>query len=82
MLKIVNNVDLKELEKYGFRFDEDKTCYNREIDGNWWDTININIEDKIIYRATDVVGYSEIDYEIDEYIDDLIKADLVENVGE
>lgn len=79
MLKIKDNVDLKELEKFGFK--KDKWFYFREIENNWWDTININTdEDRTIYNETDVCGYSEIDYDIEKYVEDLIKADLVEKI--
>ena len=82
MLKIKDNVDLKELEKFGFK-KESKWFYCKRIDNNWWDTINVSTDgDKEIYRATEVCGYSEIDYDIEEFINDLIKADLVEKVGE
>lgn len=80
MLKIKDSVDLKELEKYGFR--KEKWFYSKEIHNNWWDTININLDNKTIYRATDVCGYSEIDYDIEECIGDLIKADLIEKVSD
>lgn len=46
MLKIKDNVDLKELEKYGFQLNEDKTDYEQEIDGNWWDIRAVNVEDR------------------------------------
>ena len=89
MLKIKDNVDLKELEKYGYELQED-----------WWNrpskiTTN-DIEGEMIYYKH-VALYTSIEIEIktrkiteqrldifinveEKYIDDLLKADLVEKV--
>lgn len=73
MLKIKDNVDLKELEKFGFWKDSDINVYRKDIMTGW---INI-FEDRII----DVRVGSSMAIFID-WIYDLIKADLVEKVGE
>lgn len=81
MLKIKDNVDLKELEKYGFEYH--RMVYIKEI---------IRAEEDILERKT--IYVSEYDREIsiknglfniDEELNtiyDLIKADLVEKVSE
>ena len=80
MLKIKDNVDLKELEKYGF-----VKCnfgYEKEIDMEDY-TITIKIEkefeEAIMYIQND---YYDCDYTclIPSVIYDLIKDDLVEKV--
>lgn len=83
MLKIKDNVDLKELEKFGFRLSADKTDYEQLIDGNWWDIRSVDIEDRYLVQYTEEIGYWTFtdDDEILEIIfDDLIKANLVEKV--
>lgn len=68
MLKIKDSVNLKELEKFGFRF----------IYGNWWynDKFRINSNTRKIRIVTDGSPYK-----IDA-IYDLIKEDMVEKVEE
>ena len=84
MLKIRDNMDLKELEKYGFKYSKyylgyTKTiCYGRR--GQQFDLI--------IYDDRILSGYAEgadgdgSDGIIDDTIYDLIKADLVVKVEE
>lgn len=100
MLKIKDNVDLKELERLGFR--ENNTALFVQIQK---DNVFINLEFRptrglnsiddynkqrrllrkdetylnIIYQNG---YYEDTDVEIDNVIYDLIKADLVEKVGE
>lgn len=78
MLKIKNNVDLKELEKFGFDSDENDYFYDfipyKYNNGQY---ILIRKDTKDLY-----FDYFDIEY-IDEAINilyDLIKADLVEKV--
>jgi len=81
MLKIKQNIDLKELEKYGFTWEDCcddiwYTYYFKNIDSNT--TIRINYSD----REIEHLSYN-YDYENDKWLDtlyDLIKADLVEKV--
>lgn len=73
MLKIKDNVDLKELEKFGFNVVDDDYIWNEEA--------NISID----RYSRKIYVYGEDDKE--DYQDlgvlyDLIKADLVEKVDE
>lgn len=69
MLKIKDSVDLKELEKYGFK-ELDKRYDNNNI-------INISKIDRVI----DLYGGYTFHHEGIEIIYDLIKDDLVEKIG-
>lgn len=78
MLKIKDDVDLKELEKYGFKFNNDNGIYyiqERNCDGVTF--IRVKVWNKkielIISKTCDEVCLNTL------Y--DLIKADLVEKVG-
>ena len=83
MLKIKDDVDLKELEKFGF---EKKIKYYRfeniavEINTRYFLIQAININQYGGFRATDNKNSSMI--HINTKIYDLIKADLVEKVGD
>ena len=77
MLKIKNEVDLRELEKYGF-------LYKEPVDDLWYsycftpdDSLVINYSDREID-----FNKEEISYETFDYLYDLIKDDLVEKVKE
>lgn len=77
MLKIKGNVDLKELEKFGYRLSNNE--YVKELGLSYDnDTIFIDIKTREIYL--DTYEYS------DEYLlkvtRDLIQAGLVEKVAE
>ena len=84
MLKIKDNVDLKELEKFGFKYREaqrlDGECYFKEYDG---EEITISINGYI--HCEDTSGSYNfgafVEYSLDT-IYDLIKADLVKKVGD
>lgn len=85
MLKIRDDVDLKELEKFGFQLNEDKTYYEQRIDDNWWDIRVVNVEDRLLEHYTEEIGYwafTDNDKLLEIIFDDLIKADLVEEVEE
>ena len=94
MLKIKDNIDLKELEKYGFKYDEDSECYVKQI---------FSQHTKGMFVPFVATGYlilkddgTFIDYLTNKYMnaekehkeslnkvyDDLIKADLVEKVDD
>ena len=80
MLKIKDDVDLKELEKYGF--EKDNHCPSTS--GNDYDYcyefLRISVDDKEIFISSgvdEVNGSEEV-----TKLYDLIKADLVEKVGE
>lgn len=80
MLKIKDNVDLKELEKYGFKLVKG---YNYDF---YEKTSNENIELKyyvdIDLRNISVTTYDGDEIELDNTIYDLIKDGLVEKVEE
>ena len=85
MLKIKDNVDLKELEKFGFTLNKKKKQYEHKIDDNWWDIRVVDIEDRYLEHYTEEIGYwafTDDDELLEITFDDLIKADLVEKAGE
>ena len=74
MLKIKDNVDLKELEKFGF-----------ELNGNEWylkQLEDIDIFIKPISKVIIIACYEERDVEEIDTIYDLIQAGLVEKVSD
>lgn len=75
MLKIKDNVDLKELEKYGF-VNEYNVRYNYKE--NNYTGLHINIEKRNIgfYNAVDII----VEKKILDKLYDLIKDGLVEKV--
>lgn len=82
MLKIKDNVDLKELEKYGFKYE--KTIYGRE---RYYEPITcIDVTIKNTTKATSlklrqvIVNAYRIEHEAIELLYDLIKDGLVEKV--
>ena len=75
-LRIKDNVDLKELEKFGFKTDEYNLWYEYHTETNYKDCIMMNTRNKYIGLYQTYNGYS---YGI---LYDLIKADLVEKVEE
>ena len=86
MLKIRDNVDLKELKKYGFEFDTSSWFYKRRIDNKWYNIICVD-KDREIFEMTEEIGYWDVTFSDEEWfdtknIDDLIKADLVVKVEE
>lgn len=72
MLKIKDNIDLKELEKYGFK--EEKICMSKDLYQGYED-INIYQDDRQIDISLD--GWETNNLDI---LYDLIKDDLVEKV--
>ena len=83
MLKIKDNVDLKELEKYGFKmyedyYDEKGNLKYYFAGQNLYLFENENEQGNFLRTFTDLeCGFSMIDVDI---LYDLIKADLVEKV--
>lgn len=71
MLKIKDNVDLKELEKYGFK--DDTRFLQKDID---YITYYINKD----IRAIEMWIFENEEVVLDNTLYDLIKADLVEKV--
>ena len=86
MYKIKDNVDLKELERFGYELEEDwynrpTVINNNDIKGEYiywknvalYTSIEIEVKTRRIFQR-----YDDILETINEkYIDDLIKADLV-----
>ena len=82
MLKIKDNVDLKELEKYGFEYE--KMMYGRE---RYYEPITcIDVTVKNTTKASSlklrqvIVNAYSIEHEAIELLYDLIKDGLVEKV--
>ena len=77
MLKIKDNVDLKELEKYGFNLEQ--SLDNGEF---YYTNARLFIDNRILKQMDQYNPFMEVDYEFDYYevmiIYDLIKAGLVE----
>jgi len=90
MLKIKDEVDLKELEKFGFEYYGNYNrgdCWRREniiFKKNGKDFINgITISENFNKEISYLYPYAVFEYPpIENYIIDLIKADLVEKVEE
>ena len=90
-LRIKSNIDLKELEKYGFEICKwDENQYRKEIcsgrRGQNFDLIVFKKgyygEDRTIYGYAEGADGDGEEAPIDDTLYDLIKADLVEKVGE
>lgn len=83
MLKIRDNVDLKQLEKYGFEYDEDMKQYfyyeftepscNSEL------RIYVDVVTREISTGLDIYANP---YKIHDKIFELIQANLVEQIKE
>ena len=82
MLKIKDNVDLKELEKFGFEFDEETHCYYKRCLGTFNKIMICDYEDIDVCKGL-IVFHNDSAFNTTLYLDtlyDLIKADLVEKV--
>lgn len=77
MLRIKDSVDLKELEKFGFK--EFKKIYSYSIASNYGNAVELSVwkEDRTIAL---VVDYEEFFTEDIDVFYDLIQAGLVEKV--
>lgn len=80
MLKIKDNINLKELEKYGFN----KCMYVNGIIYKKNIIQGIEINNYIIGSEDKIIKYNQmsIHNELDDTLYDLIKADLVEKIEE
>lgn len=80
MLKIRDDVDLKKLEKYGFK--EYNDCYSRDYNNDYLTRVDKDTREilKVDYEWSFLQNkyYKNSTYKID----DLIKANLVEKVEE
>lgn len=95
MLKIKDNVDLKELEKFGFEYNPDTYSYFRILDKNdsvlcqcfisiitKITTINLGFLPKSFYLCTPLSATLIDEENFSDDIKDLIQAGLVEKVVE
>lgn len=92
MLKIKDNVDLKELEKYGFvccKRNDYGTITKENVYRNDKEDINIFIDDnneyipRVLYMMDGISSYQESPcFTFSNTLYDLIKADLVEKVSD
>lgn len=83
MLKIKDNVDLKELEKFGFKQEENRYCGNRYIYTNYESSemVCVSLKSKFIYCELEEVGiYGAIFEDLLGVLFDLMQAGLVEKV--
>lgn len=84
MLKIKDNVDLEELEKFGFKYNEELNHWYKHCIGTFNKFIVLTENDIDSFRGQ-IVFYNDSAFNTTLYLDtlyDLIKADLVEKVGE
>lgn len=80
MLKIKDNIDLKELEKFGFEKNENE---NKWVEKWIDDTFRICVLFHNKYITVDCVSIFDCEWTLNlDIIYDLIKADLVEKVEE
>lgn len=81
MLKIKDNVDLKELEKFGFNFDNYHNFYSKEVYMS--DCRLVADADRVIcYDNNSNADMTYHSYQLLDEVFDLIQAGLVEKVGE
>ena len=78
MLKIKDDVDLKELKKFGYRNDYEND-YEKVLD--YAQTLWVECDTRVIWLE-DSMSCIEDDHSLEPYIQDLIKADLVEKIRE
>ena len=85
MLKIKDNVDLKELEKFGFSYYPN--CYenwSKIFENSMSGDVKIRItNERVIYPVIDLEHYNmghQSEFDLYDTLYDLIKADLVEKV--
>ncbi len=87
MLKIKDNVDLKDLEKFGFEYDEMR-CFGKPAFICKNELIGVNIFENIQKGICNIKEKEFLSFSFDfnesllELIYDLTKADLIEKVDE
>lgn len=79
MLKIKDNIDLKELEKYGFKLDDFPDIFFRYTYRSGANNLNVNEFRELSVFPT---HYDRLDVGIMNKLYDLIKANLVEKVDD
>ena len=78
MLKIKDNVDLKELDKYGFARTKTYEWYEKIVEYDYNQRIYYYVLDKD--RRIEISTYDGYDNKLDDTLYDLIKDGLVEKV--
>lgn len=82
MLKIKDEVNLKELEKFGFKYDNDLQMYYMNEKSTTW-SVRLFADDRKIEMFTTVFcNLGSLLKGLDNFIFDLIQAGLVEKVEE
>lgn len=82
MLKIKDGVDLKGLEIFGFKYNEELNCYYKHCNGTF-NKIFVMIEDDIDVCWGQIIFHNESNFQTTLYLDtlyDLIQAGLVEEI--
>lgn len=87
MLKIKDNIDLKELEKFGFKYEEEHGLHSNRyiyIDEDNSQTVALNTKDREIFveDTSESYTFGAIVDDALTVIYDLIQAGLVEKVRE
>ena len=77
MLKIKDNVNLKELEKFGFK---NKCNMIWKPKKGEWNVIELKVDPKT--RIIDISGFPDLFHTKEDTLYDLIEAKLVEKVGD
>ena len=75
MLKIKDNVDLKVLEKFGFK---NKRGMIWKPKKGTWEVIELKVDP--VTRIIDISGISDLFHTKEDTLYDLIKADLIEKL--
>lgn len=81
MLKIKDNIDLKELEKYGFKFDRG-TTYIKQFKCEDTYIVVSECDLRVVDIYLDIFDREDEINQIADTIYDLVKAGLVEKVEE
>ena len=74
-LRIKDNVDLKELENYGFRYHKD---YVYKPKYKEWSVVEVGLDP--LTRIIKIAGVPDLFHTVEDTLYDLIKANLVEKV--
>ena len=82
MLEIKDNIDLQELEKFGFEYE-----YEENWDGDYWEWCDLFVDNQKIIGISATYNYEVQIYNFDQYQDiilntlfDLIQAGLIKKV--
>ena len=84
MLKIKDGVDLKELEKFGFKYDNSLAVWYKHCNGTF-NKFFVMTEDDIDTFKGQLIFHNESNFQTTLYLDtlyDLIKAGLVVKVDD